>query len=62
MKATWNYEITNRARLMRVSIRTEELGLLSGVVRWAAGNRIGIKLKLSTNTAAQIASFYKFFP
>jgi hypothetical protein len=44
-----------------VTIRSEELGLLTGIVRWNRGDRIGIKLKLSSNTAAQIASYYKFF-
>lgn len=44
-----------------VTIRSEELGLLTGIVRWNRGDRIGIKLKLSSNTAAQIASYFKFF-
>jgi hypothetical protein len=44
-----------------VTIRSDELGFLNGTVRWASGNRIGIKLKLSSNTAAQIASYYRFF-
>ncbi|MCG5476716.1 MAG: PilZ domain-containing protein, partial [Sinorhizobium fredii] len=43
------------------TIRSAELGLLTGIVRWNRGDRIGIKLKLSSNTAAQIASYYKFF-
>lgn len=44
-----------------VTIRSEELGVLTGMVRWSRGDRIGIKLNLSSNTAAQIASYYKFF-
>jgi len=44
-----------------VSIRSEELGFLTGILRWTRGDRIGIKLKLSSNTAAQIASYFKFF-
>jgi hypothetical protein len=44
-----------------VTIRSEELGFLTGIVRWSRGDRIGIKLKLSSNTAAQIASYFKFF-
>ncbi|MEI2299823.1 PilZ domain-containing protein [Ensifer sp. MJa1] len=44
-----------------VTIRSEELGFLTGMVRWYRGDRIGIKLKLSSNTAAQISSYYKFF-
>jgi hypothetical protein len=44
-----------------VTIRSNELGFLNGVVRWARGDRIGIKLNPSSNTAAQIASYYRFF-
>lgn len=44
-----------------VTIRSNELGFLNGVVRWTKGDRIGIQLKISSNTAAQIASYYKFF-
>jgi hypothetical protein len=44
-----------------VTIRSDELGFLTGIVRWSRGDRIGIKLKLSSNTAAQIASYFKFF-
>lgn len=44
-----------------VTIQSDELGFLNGAVRWTNGNRIGIKLKLSSNTAAQIASYYRFF-
>jgi hypothetical protein len=44
-----------------VTIRSEELGFLTGMVRWVRGDKIGIKLKLSSNTAAQISSYYKFF-
>ncbi|CAN7311953.1 MULTISPECIES: PilZ domain-containing protein [Ensifer] len=44
-----------------VTIRSEELGFLTGMVRWYRGDKIGIKLNLSSNTAAQISSYYKFF-
>jgi hypothetical protein len=44
-----------------VTIRSEELGFLTGMVRWSRGDKIGIKLKLSSNTAAQIGSYYKYF-
>ena len=44
-----------------VTIRSEQLGFLTGMVRWARGDKIGIKLNLSSNTAAQISSYYKFF-
>ncbi|HXV31295.1 MAG TPA: PilZ domain-containing protein [Sinorhizobium sp.] len=44
-----------------VAIQSEQLGRLTGMVRWCRGDRIGIKLNLSSNTAAQISSYYKFF-
>jgi hypothetical protein len=44
-----------------VTIESEELGHLTGMVRWCRGDRIGVKLNLSSNTAAQISSYYKFF-
>lgn len=44
-----------------VTIDSEELGRLTGIVRWCRGDKIGVKLKLSSNTAAQISSYYKFF-
>ncbi len=44
-----------------VTIESEELGHLTGIVRWCRGDKIGVKLKLSSNTAAQISSYYKFF-
>lgn len=44
-----------------VTIHSNDLGVLNGIVRWTRGNRIGIKLKPSSNTAAQIASYYRFF-
>ena len=44
-----------------VTIRSEELGFLTGMVRWCRGDNIGIKMNLSSNTKAQIASYYKYF-
>jgi len=44
-----------------VTIESEELGHLTGVVHWYRGDKIGIKLNMSSNTAAQISSYYKFF-
>lgn len=44
-----------------VTIQSQELGRLTGIVRWCRGDRIGIKLNISSNTAAQISSYYKFF-
>lgn len=44
-----------------VTISSNELGFLYGVVRWVRGDRVGIKLNLSSNTSAQIASYFRFF-
>lgn len=44
-----------------VTIESEQLGHLTGIVRWCRGDKIGVKLNLSSNTAAQISSYYKFF-
>nr|WP_244529045.1 hypothetical protein [Rhizobium sp. NFR03] len=44
-----------------VIIETEELGRLNGMVQWARGDKIGVRLMTSSNTSAKIASFYKFF-
>ena len=45
-----------------VSIESEELGRLTGIVHWYRGDRIGIRLlHVSSNREAQLASFYKYF-
>ncbi|OHV83965.1 PilZ domain-containing protein [Ensifer sp. LCM 4579] len=44
-----------------VTIESDELGRLTGIVRWCRGDKIGVKLNLSSNTAAQISSYYKYF-
>jgi hypothetical protein len=44
-----------------VTIESEELGRLSGTVRWYSNGRLGIQYKLSTNALAQIASYFRFF-
>ncbi len=44
-----------------VTIESEELGRLSGTVRWYSNGRLGIQYKLSTNALAQINSYFRFF-
>jgi hypothetical protein len=44
-----------------VEIDSTELGRMTGTVMWARGDKIGVRLKTSSNTAAKIASYYKFF-
>ena len=44
-----------------VTIESEELGRLSGTIRWHGNGRLGIQYKLSTNALAQITSYFRFF-
>lgn len=44
-----------------VAIESKEFGHLTGIVKWVRGDRIGIRLNPSSNTAAQISSYFKFF-
>ncbi|HVK90251.1 MAG TPA: PilZ domain-containing protein [Mycoplana sp.] len=44
-----------------VVIESEELGQLTGTVRWYNNGRLGLQYKLSTNALAQISSYFRFF-
>ena len=44
-----------------VSISSNEFGHLTGVVQWYRGDKIGIRLDMSSKTAAQISSYFKYF-
>ncbi|CAN7499259.1 PilZ domain-containing protein [Pararhizobium sp. LjRoot255] len=44
-----------------VSIESNEFGHLTGAVQWYRGDRIGIRLDPSSNTSAQISSYFKYF-
>ena len=44
-----------------VTIESEELGRLSGTIRWFSNGRLGVEYKLSTNALAQITSYFRFF-
>ncbi len=44
-----------------VIVESEELGRLTGTVRWLNNGRLGIQYKLSTNALAQITSYFRFF-
>ena len=35
------------------------MGYLTGTVRWFRRPRLGVKLEMSSNTAAKVESFYK---
>lgn len=45
----------------RVKIQSEDLGFIEGTVQWQHMNRLGVQLKLSTNTLAQLSSYFRFF-
>lgn len=49
------------ARGSRVKLETPDLGILEGTVRWNHMNRLGIQLQLSSNTLAQISSYFRFY-
>ena len=42
-----------------IVIKTAEMGFLTGTVRWFRRPRLGVKLEMSSNTAAKLESFYK---
>ncbi|MBO3760006.1 PilZ domain-containing protein [Ciceribacter sp. L1K23] len=44
-----------------VKIRTHELGLIEATVRWYRAGKMGLQVEESSNTAAQIASYFKHF-
>ncbi|KQY14480.1 PilZ domain-containing protein [Rhizobium sp. Root482] len=44
-----------------VTINSNEFGHLTGVVQWYRGDKIGIRLDMSSKTAAQISSYFKYF-
>ncbi|PTM98400.1 PilZ domain-containing protein [Mycoplana dimorpha] len=44
-----------------VTIESEELGQLTGTVRWYKNGRLGLEYRLSTNALAQISSYFRFF-
>lgn len=44
-----------------VSFRSEELGHLTGTVAWLRGETVGLKLKHTSSTYAQVKSYFRFF-
>jgi hypothetical protein len=45
----------------KVRVESDDLGILDGVVRWIHSGRIGIEFDPSSNAAAQVASYFRFF-
>lgn len=44
-----------------VRIRTSELGMIEGTVRWYRAGKMGVHLAENSNTAAQVASYFRHF-
>ena len=54
----FNQSITGRV------VDLSETGMaleLEGTVQWQHGNRLGLRLQLSSNTLAQLSSYFRFF-
>lgn len=45
----------------RVVLKTQELGVMEGTVRWYRAGKMGLQVEESSNTAAQIAAYFKHF-
>lgn len=44
-----------------IRIENSDLGLIEGTVRWCRNGRIGVQIKQSTNSLAQISSYFRHF-
>ncbi len=49
------------AKGSQVKVQSDDLGFIEGTVQWQHMNRLGLQLKLSTNTLAQLSSYFRFF-
>lgn len=49
------------AKGSRVKVQSDDLGFIEGTVQWQHMNRLGLQLNLSTNTLAQLSSYFRFF-
>ena len=45
----------------KITVETEEMGLLIGTVRWIRRPRIGAELVLTSNNRAKVESYYRMF-
>ena len=45
----------------KITVETEEMGLLIGTIRWIRRPRIGAELVLTSNNRAKVESYYRFF-
>lgn len=45
----------------KITVLSEEMGLLVGTVRWIRRPRVGAELVMTSNNRAKVESFYKLF-
>lgn len=45
----------------KVTIENEDIGLIEGTVRWCRSGKLGIQIRQSSNSLAQIASYFRHF-
>ncbi|MGV8937135.1 MAG: PilZ domain-containing protein [Allorhizobium sp.] len=51
----------NAATGSNVSIENIDIGLIEGTIRWRRNGRIGVQIKQTSNTLAQISSYFRHF-
>ncbi|UJW73474.1 PilZ domain-containing protein [Rhizobium sp. SL42] len=44
-----------------VTVRTTELGLIEGTVRWYRAGKMGLEFEKTSNTLAQISAYFRHF-
>lgn len=45
----------------KIIIKSAEIGMIDGVVRWSRENRLGVQFSDSTASVAQVAAYFRFF-
>ncbi len=45
----------------KVSVASEEFGVLEGTVRWRRAGRLGVMFEPNSKASAQVASYFRFF-
>lgn len=49
------------AKGSRIAIECEDLGTVEGTIRWVRDGRIGVEFSRTSNAAAVVASYFRFF-
>jgi hypothetical protein len=45
----------------KVRVECQELGALEGIIRWMRDGRAGLEFDASSNAAAQVTAYFRFF-